>query len=184
MMQVKDVPNELLNIIRNQFEANTRIREMRAQQQLLFKGGKIQPALQIGEKIEQLFVQVVNTYIQETERDVERLDLNTVPMPAKDRQEIMILMLTAFMACDIIETAVVEINDVIQRSDNTLEMDQFNELIKLSKYARTKLEYLSKNSKYMDSMFWGEKCDDMFTMLKNKAGSIFRKHNSKGKQGK
>lgn len=184
MIQVKDVPDELLNIIRNQFEANTRIREMRAQQQLLIKGGKIQSAMQIGKTIEQLFAQVVNTYIQETEQDVERLDLNTVPMPAKDRQEIMILMLTAFMACDIIDTAVVEINDVIQRSDNTLEMDQFKELIELSKYARSKLEYFSKDSKYMDSMFWGEKCDDMFKMLRNKAGSIFRKQKEKNKQSK
>lgn len=176
MMQVKDIPNELINRIRNQFEGDPRVRDMRAQQQLLIKNRQVVQAMQIGKTLEQLFAKVLNTYIDETEKDAERFDLNAIDMPEEDRKELKILVLTAFMACDMVETAAMEINDVIQRTDETLVVDEFDELINLAKNARARLEHFSKNSRYMSDMVWGYKCDNMLEMLKNKAKSIYRRH--------
>lgn len=176
MMQVKDIPDELINRIRNQFEGDPRVRNMRAQQQLLIKNHQVMQAMQIGKTLEQLFAKVLNTYIDETEKDAERFDLNAIDMPEEDRKELKILVLTAFMACDMVETAAMDINDVIQRSDKTLVVDEFDELINLAKNARARLEHFSENSNYMKDMVWGYKCDNMFDMLKNKAESIFRRH--------
>ena len=72
-----------------------------------------------------------------------------------------------------------DFNDVLKRVDDTLVMEQFDDIRNLSKSAKEKLRFLSKNSKLMKDLAWAYKCDDMYDMMKNKAKSILRKRASK-----
>ena len=178
-LEVSDIPQEMMQQIRNQFDTDPTITEMRNKQQLLMREGNFMLALKIGKAIEALFSKVVNEYINEANDEAENIDLKTVNMPQKDKMDVYTLVITLFMACDIIESAIMDFNSIIQRTDKTLVLEQFDDLKDLSKKAKEKLLYLSKNSKFMKDLTWGYRCDDMYAMMQNKARSIIRKSSSK-----
>lgn len=178
-LEVSDVPSEMMEQMRRQFDMDFRIIEMRTHQQVLVRKGNLQAALQIGQTIEALFSKVVYEYLKEANDEAERIDIGTLNISKEDKAEINTLIVTLFMACDIIESATMDFNDVLHRVDETLVMEQFDDIRNLSKNAKEKLRYLSQNSKLMKDLAWAYKCDDMYDMMKNKAKSILRKRASK-----
>ncbi len=178
-LEASDVPSEMMEQMRRQFDMDSRIIEMRTHQQVLVRQGNLQAALQIGQTIEALFSKVVYEYLKEANEEAERIDIGTLNISKEDKAEINTLIVTLFMACDIIESATMDFNDVLKRVDDTLVMEQFDDIRNLSKSAKEKLRFLSKNSKLMKDLAWAYKCDDMYDMMKNKAKSILRKRASK-----
>ena len=178
-LEASDVPSEMMEQMRRQFDMDSRIIEMRTHQQVLVRQGNLQAALQIGQTIEALFSKVVYEYLKEANEEAERIDIGTLNISKEDKAEINTLIVTLFMACDIIESATMDFNDVLKRVDDTLVMEQFDDIRNLSKSAKEKLRYLSQNSKLMKDLAWAYKCDDMYDMMKNKAKSILRKRASK-----
>lgn len=178
-LEVSDVPNEMMEQMRRQFDMDPNIIEMRTHQQVLVKRGNLQAALQVGQAIEGLFSKVVYEYLKEANDEAERIDIGTLNISKEDKSEINMLIVTLFMACDIIESATMDFNDVLHRIDGTLVMEQFDDIRDLSKKAKAKLRYLSQNSKLMKDLAWAYKCDDMYDMMKNKAKRILRKRASK-----
>ena len=178
-LEVSDVPSEMMEQMRRQFDMDSRIIEMRTHQQVLVRQGNLQAALQVGQAIEGLFSKVVYEYLKEANEEAERIDIGTLNISKEDKAEINTLIVTLFMACDIIESATMDFNDVLKRVDDTLVMEQFDDIRNLSKSAKEKLRFLSKSSKLMKDLEWAYKCDDMYEMMKNKAKSILRKRASK-----
>ena len=132
-LEVSDIQQEMMEQIRKQFDTNPTITEMRNKQQLLMRKGNFMLALKIGKAIEALFSKVVNEYIKEANDEAENIDLKTVNMPQKDKMDVYTLVITLFMACDIIESAIMDFNSIIQRTDKTLVLEQFDDLKDLSK---------------------------------------------------
>lgn len=64
------------------------------------------------------------------------------------------------MACDIIESAVMDADDELRKSDGSLRLSTFDDILEIGKMAREKLRFLNRNSGYMDDSVWGTKCDD------------------------
>lgn len=178
-LEVSDVPSEMMGQMRMQFDMDPQIVEMRTHQQVLMQRGNLQAALQVGQAIEGLFSKVVYEYLKEANEEAERIDIGTLNISKEDKAEINTLIVTLFMACDIIESATMDFNDVLKRVDDTLVMEQFDDIRNLSKSAKEKLRFLSKSSKLMKDLEWAYKCDDMYEMMKNKTKSILRKRASK-----
>lgn len=86
---MKDVPQELLDAIRQQFEADPRIRQMRIQQNLAQRQHNFSKALAIGKKIEHLYGLAVQAYLEETEKQYSDIDLKAADLPAQDRDELV-----------------------------------------------------------------------------------------------
>lgn len=178
-LEASDIPSEMMSQIRRQFDMDPQIVEMRTHQQVLMQRGNLQAALQVGQAIEGLFSKVVYEYLKEANEEAERIDIGTLNISKEDKAEINTLIVTLFMACDIIESATMDFNDVLKHVDDTLVMEQFDDIRNLSKSAKEKLRFLSKSSKLMKDFEWAYKCDDMYEMMKNKAKSILRKRASK-----
>lgn len=178
-LEASDIPSEMMSQIRRQFDMDPQIVEMRTHQQVLMQRGNLQAALQVGQAIEGLFSKVVYEYLKEANEEAERIDIGTLNISKEDKAEINTLIVTLFMACDIIESATMDFNDVLKRVDDTLVMEQFDDIRNMSKSAKEKLRFLSKSSKLMKDLEWAYKCDDMYEMMKNKAKSILRKRASK-----
>ena len=59
-LEVSDIPQEMMEQIRKQFDTNPTISEMRTKQQLLMREDNFMLALNVGKAIEALFSEVVN----------------------------------------------------------------------------------------------------------------------------
>ncbi len=184
MIDIKDVPDSLLQMIRQRFENDERVRKLRVRQNLLLRQGQLQHALAAGEEIELLFAEVVSNYLSDAAESQAEFDTETMDIPQEDKDRMMQLLMTLFMACDIIVSAVVDVNDVLHKTKKDLTITTFNDIKQASEMAREKLSYLHKNSNYMSDLTWGERCDDMYEMMQNKAKSIIRKQRDNKDWGK
>jgi hypothetical protein len=184
MTKISELPKELLDKIKAGFEAEPRVRQMRVQQQMLMRTGKHMEALDLAKQIDVLFNQVVYEYIAENERQVEKVDISKIDMPLKDKEEMMKLLLVCFMCADIIKSSVQDMDSILHRYDKNMYMEMFDDIKQVMSMSEEKLSYLQKNSGYLKDLIWGEKCDDMYEMIKSKAGAIMRKRKSDPNWGK
>lgn len=184
MNNVNDIPHELMSKMRESFEAEPKIRELRVQQQMLIRTGKYDAALALAKQVDVLFNRVVFEYLENAESEVEKIDIATMEMPIKDKEELMKRLLVCFMCADIIESSVIDMDDILHRYDKNTYMEMFNDIRQVMSMAKEKLSYLQQNSGYLKDLVWGEKCDNMYEMMLSKAGAIMRKMKSDPNYGK
>lgn len=183
-LQVKDIPQDLLNKINDTFEANPRIRKLRTQQQMLMRQGKFKEAMNFAEEIETLRSQCVYEYINETERQAERINVADLDMPIGDKERVMQLLLCCFMCADMIESSIIDMDSILHRHNKDFHVDMFDDMRSMMSMSKEKLKFLQDNSGYMKDLTWGDKCDDMYKMIQNKARSIMRKRQDNPDWGK
>lgn len=177
-MEAKDIPAELMSQIRNKFEADPKVKGLRTQQYLLQQKKEFDAALALGKVIEVLFGTVVQAYLDEVNAECEEIDFKDLDIPNEDKEEISILNVTLFIAIDIVESCLIDINDVLHRTDKTLNYEMHDDLKELSEKIQAKMKYWSENSQYLNDKEWGVRVDDMYQMMKNKAKAIIRKRKS------
>jgi len=174
-MTVNDLPQELLSRIREQFYATPKIRQMEVTRQMYIRNGNLTAALALAQDIDALYNKCVYEYIEENKEQVERIDVADMDMPIEEKEEMMKLLLVCFMCADIIKSSIQDMDSILYRHDKTLKMEMFNDIRQLMEMSEAKLQYLQKNSGYLRDLVWGEKCDNMYEVIKSKAASIMRK---------
>lgn len=182
--KVSELSQELLDKIKAAFDAEPRVQQLRVQQGMLMKTGKYREALEMAQQIDVLFNQVVYEYIAENERQVEKVDVANIDMPSDDKEEMMRLLLVCFMCADIIESSVMDMDDILHRYDKNMYMEMFDDIKQVMSMSKEKLKYLQANSGYMKDLVWADNCDNMYEMIKSKAGAIMRKRESDPNWGK
>ena len=184
MLRVQDIPETMMAQIRASFDSEPQVVNLRVQQDLMRRKGDYCGALEIAKNIEYLYSKVVQTYLEATEQEVERFDLKSCGIPDADIEKINELAVTLFMACDIIESCILDINDTIHRTDKEVSFEMFNDINQLSTMVKEKLKFLQANSGYAKDLMWGDKCDNMYELMRNKARSIIRKRKNDPNWGK
>lgn len=175
-INIKDIPDSLLSLIKVRFDNDARVQNLRIRQNLFLRNGKLQAAMQIAEEIEALYAEVVRIYLEEADKKQESFDTDTMNLPQADKDRMLELLMVLFMCCDIIECSVVDVNDVLHRTKKDLKITTFDDINNSMKMAEEKLKYLSKNSEYMNDNAWSDHCNNMYKLMQNKAKSIIRKY--------
>lgn len=175
MIDINDIPQDLLDKIKEQFDRDPQVVQLRIRQSEHQKKGRFMEALGVAKAIEELYQKVVYAYMEKAEQEVQGIELSTMDMPLEDKERINMLGLVMFMACDIIESAIIDVDDTLHRYDRDLHFEMFNDIRQVADMARKKLQYLSRNSGYMADMAWGDKCDNMYEMMQSKASALMRK---------
>lgn len=184
MNSVSDIPQELMSKIRQSFEAEPKVRELRVQQQMLQCTGKYDDALALARQIDLLFNRVVFEYLENARREVEQVDVATMEMPIGEKEDLMRHLLACFMCADIIKSSIQDMDTILHKYDKNMFMEMFNDIRQVMDMSEQKLRYLQQNSGYLKDLVWGERCDDMYDMILSKAGAIMRKMKSDPNWGK
>ena len=184
MNSVSDIPQELMSKMRERFEAEPKVRELRVQQQMLMRTGKYDAALALAQQVDVLFNRVVFEYLENAENEVEKVDVATMEMPIGDKEDLMRHLLACFMCADIIKSSVQDMDTILHKYDKNMFMEMFNDIRQVMDMSEQKLRYLQQNSGYLKDLVWGERCDDMYDMILSKAGAIMRKMKSDPNWGK
>jgi len=182
--RVSDIPQELMSKIRESFESEPKVRELRVQQQMLMRTGKYDAALALAQQVDVLFNRVVYEYLENARSEVQQVDIATMEMPIGDKEDLMRHLLVCFMCADIIKSSIQDMDTILHRYDKTMYMEMFNDMRQVMDMAEQKLSYLQQNSGYLKDLVWSEKCDNMYEMMLSKAGAIMRKMKSDPNWGK
>lgn len=184
MTKISELPQELLDKIKAAFDAEPRVHELRIHQQMLMRTGKYQDALDVAKYIETLYNESVYNYVEESERQVEKIDVATIEMPIGEKEDLMRHLLACFMCADIIKSSIQDMDTILHKYDKNMFMEMFNDIRQVMDMSEQKLRYLQQNSGYLKDLVWGERCDDMYDMILSKAGAIMRKMKSDPNWGK
>lgn len=184
MVNINDIPKELLESIRKAFEADQRIIMLRVNQRMLQEAGNFAQALSTGKQIESLFQETVAQYLKEADEIVEKKVLSDIGLSDEEAEKFMQYTMVMFMACDIIESAVMDAEDIIHKHEKDFSFEEFIGVTNIAKEAKAKLEFLQHNSNYMEDLVWVDKCDNMYEMMQSKAKAIMHKRKTDKNYGK
>ena len=162
MNSVNDIPQELMSKLRQSFDADVKVRELRVRQQMLLRSGNYREALEVAQGIDSLFNRVVFEYLEDAKEEVEQVEIAKTDMPLEDKEDLMRHLLVCFMCADIIKSSVLDMDSILHRYDKNMYMEMFNDIRQVMEMSEQKLSYLQKNSGYLKDLVWGEKCDNMY----------------------
>ena len=83
------------------------------------------------------------------------------------------------MCSDIIDSCILDINDVLATKDSTLRYEAFDEIKDLSRMVKGKLSILQGLTSFMEGNVWSDIVDNMYKMMFNKAKAIISKKGEK-----
>ena len=141
--------------------------------------GKWVQSFAVRDRIVELRDTMFQKWIAKLSYSAEKIDLNKLDIPNDIKEKMNILYVTVFMACDIIESCVLDMNDTLKKVDDSLCVDMFNDFINLSKTAKEKIARFQRNTGYLNNGYWGDRCDDMYLMMQNKAKKIIKYNKEK-----
>lgn len=182
-LTVADIPDDLMKQMQFEFDRDARIRQLRTQQQLAMREGKIPQAMEIGKTVNFLWERVLMGYVDEANNEADNINIESIGLSHEQKERINTLVITMFMCCDIIDSIIMDVNDVIKKKDDTLQFEQFDEVKELAKMVKGKLAILGKQTKFLKSNDWGNIVDNMYQMMYNKAGNIIRRKRERDRLG-
>ena len=182
-LKLKDIPSDLLAKIDEQFNQHPRIRQLRIKQQTLTAKGMYAQALDVGRAIEELRTRAVYGYMRMADEEAARTRLEDVGLSAEDEEFMRVAEMALFMACDVINCCLVDMNDTLHRKDKTLNYEAFDDIKNVIELAKAKLNYLRGNSSYLQNEKWGDLCDNAYKMLMSKAKRMRQEEMRKSPKG-
>lgn len=180
-----EMTEEELKKVQAEFDRHPLVIAMRQRLQLLYRNRQYTQAMKMARAINDLYSRTVENLEKETAEKVERVDIAKAQLPPKSRELIMTLIITIYMATDIIESSVLDFNAEIHKQlGPEYNLDMFAPLQDCLKKAQQGLEFLNANSPYMKRDYWGDQCDSMYAMMRHKAAAVIRDFLKHAKQAK
>jgi hypothetical protein len=176
MITWEQVPLKEQQALRSAFVNDPSIKKLDQVAAQLQKNRDFIGALNVKKEIEAQWEYVKQTHLKSYDKTVqETVKLSELGLPEDKLQSLVENMLTIFMACDIIETAHLNANEILRSHDKNASLDNFNDLTSFVDRVKTHLKFLQTETGYMDDLAWGDGCDKQYEMIRNKARSIMKK---------
>lgn len=167
---------DLLTKFLEKFWQDRDVKRLLEKRDLYTRQKKYASLLQINQEIDRKKALAYELYVKDMEESGFELDIKSTGLPQDVLDRMHVLYITVFIACDIIESAVLDMNDLVKKHDTTLSVDKFYDLLKLSKNVSEKVDMFQKDSGYQATAVWRERIDDMYQMMQNKAKKIYQKN--------
>lgn len=170
----KDIPAEMMRQIRDTFDRNPQVVELRAKAHRLQQSGHFVEAMQVHQQVSRLQDRAVADILKDTDAELEQASLSAMDMP-KEAQDRMVEMTTAMLlAVDVMESCVKEMDDVVKSLDKEVTFIGWREVRELAKAIRSKLEMANKDAPFVNNADWGDAADNLFEMACRKARRVLR----------
>lgn len=179
LINIKGIPQSELDYIKQVFDADPKVRQMRIKQNLLQRNGKIREALALGKRVNDLYLIVVHNTIEEVEKDSEEIDLATVELPREAAEKLNEIAITLQLAIDIVDTCIIDFNDTLKTADNSLSLEAFDDIQEMGKKIKVKLEHFRKSSKLFNEIPFANKSDSMYSLLRAKSRELLKRKKTK-----
>lgn len=163
------------------FAADPLVRKMEDKFNKYRQRGQYIQAMQMRAKIEDVKARVFDKFVARLDRTAERVNLYDTKMTPAQRETMNTLCVTLFMACDIIDSAVVDMKETIKAVDAKMEFILFDDIKQVIEQARAKIQLMNSASDVAQNVIWGDTADNMYEMIQNKARSVIRKRDAAGK---
>lgn len=178
-MKHDNLPKELLEQIEMTFNTDPMVVSMKKKREDFMKRGLFREAMQISQNLEKAFDRTIYQYNKLTKEEIEKVPISKLKIPLEDKEKISSLAIAMFMACDLVESATIDANDILKKYDKDLSFEMFSEFRQLAKLAKVKLKFLKEQTNLMQDFSWGDNCDELYEIAKEKATSLLKNMKNK-----
>lgn len=169
------IPDSMLTLIREKFERAPQTMQMRIKADQLQRAGQYVQAMNVNKKIEEMFSATVASLIKESEKEMAEYELTASSMPDADVKDALRLIVVLFMSSDIIDSCLMDLHDIIHKTDKDFTFDKFADVSQLCRLMKEKMNYFRQSSSFLQYAHWGDIVDNMYEMMQNKAKLIIKK---------
>lgn len=177
-----ELTDDLIEQCRAAFEADPTVRELNIKHERLRRAGWWAEANRLAEKKKALFDKVLVAYEEQLAAGVEKMALTAADLPREDVKKLETLFVTIEMVIDILDSCLLDVNDIVHRTNKDFSLEQWDNMHELSQVCRSEIKSFGSTQKFLSYGIWGDTVDDMYTMMQNKAKSIIKKTNEQEKQ--
>ncbi len=160
---------------REHFEQMPKVRQLTAKAQRLIHSGHLAEAKKVLDTKAAAFDRMVAYCMEAAEQQHGNLTLKTAGLPDSDRREVQRLLVTLYMAIDIMDSCLMDINDTLHRTNSDLSYEEADDIHKVAQMCKQHLEKFNTANGAYKYDFWGDITDNMYEIMQNKAKAIIRK---------
>ena len=165
--------------LRRAFDANDKIIALKQKADALSNQGLFTQAMEINKQIKNLWDITFNEYLYTYTKTQESLTLASCGLDKSQQDKVNTILLSLFMCCDIIDTGVKDINDILHKKDDSLHFEEFSGIKDLADEVKRKIEFLYQETSYFKDTKMANANDNMYQMLLNKAKKLIREETGK-----
>ena len=160
--------------LRRAFEANAKIIALKQKADALSNQGLFAQAMNVNKQIKDLWEVTLKEYISSYTKTQESLTLASCGLDRIQQDKVNNILLALFMCCDIIDTGIKDINDILHKKDGSLHFEEFSGIKDLADEVKRKIEFLYQETTYFKDTRMANANDNMYQMLLNKAKKLIR----------
>ena len=175
---INNASAEQLVKFHEQFYRGKEIKRLLEKKELHSRQRNYASLMLVNQEIEQKRVLAYVKYVKDMEASGYEVDVKSLGLPQEELEKLYIYYISVFIACDLIESAVMDMNNVVKRHHAKLSVEKFNDLLVLLRNVKKKLSMFHKDTEHADVNVWIERCDDMYQMIQSKAKKIYLKNKS------
>ncbi len=90
--------------------------------------GKYAEALEVSKKIEKVMSKAFSYYVKEAEEKARKINILQLGLPHEVVMKLNVLYITAFMTADILESCIMDMDNMVRKYDSTMSVKMFDEL--------------------------------------------------------
>lgn len=177
----QDVREQILSVLRNTEDYRKLVKK---QSHELMIGNPIK-AMELGYKIAKCEQATLEKYLEQCESEIKSFEELCKAMPEEDVHSLNVCSVALIMLSDLIETFIIESNQILKRTHPNFTLEMFDKLNELGKEARkhvSMIDQCAKDEFYTNT--YGDTADKLYEMILNKSKSFLRKqekHHAKEK---
>ena len=158
--------------LRRAFEANTKIIALKQKADALSNQGLFAQAMKVNKQIKDLWEITLKEYISSYTKTQESLTLASCGLDRIQQDKVNNILLSLFMCCDIIDTGIKDINDILHKKDGSLHFEEFSRIKDLADEVKRKIKFLYQETSYFEDTRMANANDNIYQMLLTKARKL------------
>lgn len=179
-----DLPRKVRESFEKCFNENPEVRKLKDTILMYNNTGNYVLGMVTAKKLNEIRQQAQKNLMNDTEECCESIALAEMGLPEKSLEEINVLTIAMYVACDLIDAFAMEINSRLKLKDSTARFEMFNSVIEISKEIRERFRYLNAHTRMFDDDVFNNTADDMRDMLLNKSRKIYKNYSKIAKAAK
>lgn len=171
-----DINQEQLEEIKQKVHANKDYQKYLTKRAEHLRRGEMVKAMMATKMINEIERKAMHYYISEFHRQKVRVNDLLRKMPEEDQDLMCVYGDALVFLADVLESLVLEVNQVLERTHPEFRIDMFDDLVKLGKEAKKHvrlLDYHEEDKYYMN--LYGDTVDKLHDMIINQSKSFVNK---------
>lgn len=181
-LTVNDLPTEVVAEMKRMISEDSQIVALRNKKANLIRTRRYAEAMKLSSDMKRIEQQVINEYLANYEGQAERMDNLMGDMSEEDIDSINTCTNSIIFLADMIETFVMDSNEILKKYHPDYRIEMFDKLTKLGNEAKNQIKFMSECTQNEFQVCFADSADDITELVRNKVRSFNRKMKQKRKQ--